>query len=282
MRMAMRSREVIRVMTKRTTYVLLAVLCAVLGCLCFVIVFSGNRTPSTQQYAPTVTTTSTTTSGVTSMETSDQTPTTTTTATTRPTTPYVSPVDFESLQNINSDIYAWIRIDGTPVNYPVLQSPTDDTLYLDHDSDKQYNRNGAIFSEHQYNSTDFSDPVTVLYGHNMASGEMFGEFQSLYWDRDFLLENDDITIYLPDRELQFQIFAALPYSRMHLLYYYQTEKKSAFDLLINDIYSTRTLSAVLVEERKPEYGDQVLVLSTCLSGDNRYRYLVIGVCKDNS
>ncbi len=254
---------------RRSFYVVVAVLCVVLACICFWVAFSQMRTPSAEQYAPPKPT-ATTTTVASSM------------STTSTTKPYVSPVDFQSLQEVNSDIYAWIRIDGTPVDYPVVQSPTDDSFYLDHDSDKQYNINGAIFSEHQYNSRDFSDPVTVLYGHNMASGEMFGEFQSLYWDRDFLLENDDITIYLPDREMHFEIFAALPYSRMHLLYYYQTEKKAAFDLLINDIYATRKLSAVLIEERKPEFGDQVLVLSTCLSGDNRYRYLVLGVCKDNT
>ena len=198
------------------------------------------------------------------------------------TAPYTSPVDFSVLQETNADIYGWIRIDGTPVDYPIVQSPTDDSFYLDHDSDKSYNINGAIFSEHMYNSTDFSDAVTVLYGHNMASGEMFGEFQSLYWDREFLLENDDIIVYLPDRELHFQIFAALPFSRMHLLHYYHTEKKVGFDLFIDEIYATRKLSAVLIEERRPEFGDQVLVLSTCLSGDNRYRYLVLGVCKNNS
>lgn len=253
---------------RRSIFLILTVLCLVLAGICAYMVWMPSRTPSTHEDAPPrMTTTST----------SSQTETLTTTTT----IPYTSPVDFQSLQEKNPDIYGWIRIDGTPVDYPIVQSPEDDAFYLDHDSDGRYNINGAIFSEHLYNSTDFTDAVTVLYGHNMASGEMFGEFQSLYWDREFLLENDDITVYLPDREMHFQIFAALPYSRMHLLHYYQTEKKAAFDLLINDIYSARKLSAVLIEERKPVFGDQVLVLSTCLSGDNRYRYLVIGVCKNN-
>ena len=254
---------------KRLFCVVLSVLCLALAGICVFRALSSNRVPSTQSDASPTTTTST---GVTTV--SSQITTTT--------VPYTSPVDFKTLQEKNADIYGWIRIDGTPVDYPIVQSATDDSFYLDHDSDKHYNINGAVFSEHMYNSTDFSDAVTVLYGHNMASGEMFGEFQSLYWDREFLLENDDITVYLPDRELHFQIFAALPFSRMHLLHYYHKEKKSEFELLIDDIYETRKLSAVLIEERRPEYGDQVLVLSTCLSGDNRYRYLVMGVCKNNS
>ncbi len=201
------------------------------------------------------------------------------TAVQEPADPYVSPVDFASLQAINPDVYAWITIPGTSVNYPVVQSKTDDGFYVDHDSDKTYNINGAIFSERAYNSTDFSDNVTVLYGHNMKSGAMFGELQSLYWDEEFLRENNEIIIYLPDREIHFEIFAATPYSRMHLLYYYPAQKEKAFEKLIEDIYSSRQLSAVLLEDKRPEFGDQVIVLSTCLSGDNSYRYLLMGVCK---
>lgn len=229
------------------------------------------RAPQTEDFAPTTTAAFTATTIATQ-------PLTGTTSAPIP-QPYVSPVDFKGLQAINPDVYAWITVPGTNVNYPIVQSPDNDSFYLDHDSDKNYDRAGAIFTEHVYNDTDFRDKVTVLYGHDMANGSMFGELQSLYWDREFLLENDEIIIYLPDRELHFEIFAALPYSRMHLLYYYHTEKEKAFDQLIDDVYSTRKLSAVLIEERRPEFGDQVVVLSTCLSGDNRYRYLVMGVCK---
>jgi len=195
---------------------------------------------------------------------------------------YVSPVDFGSLQAINPDIYAWLEVPGADIHYPIVQSSTDDSFYVDHDSDKQYNINGSIFSEHEYNSTDFTDAVTVLYGHNMKSGAMFGRLQSLYWDEQYLRDHGDIAVYLPDRELHFEMFAALPYSRMHLLHYYYTEKQRAFDLLIDEVYSSRQLNAVLLEDRRPQFGDQVIVLSTCLSGDNRYRYLVFGVCKSSA
>ncbi len=195
---------------------------------------------------------------------------------------YVSPVDFASLQELNDDVYAWISIPGTSVNYPVLQHKDDDGFYVDHDSDKNPNANGAIFSERMYNALDFSDNITVLYGHNMKSGAMFGELQSVYWDEEFLRQNDRIIIYLPDREMHFEIFAALPYSRMHLLHYYPAQKQKAFDRFIDDIYSARELSAVTLDDRRPEFGDQVIVLSTCLSGNNAYRYLVMGVCRSTT
>lgn len=257
-------------MKKKQLFLVFGVLCLIVALIVVMFAFPRLTTPKTEDFAPTTTSAAvtTTTNAMQSTGTTDAS-----------VSPYVSPVDFKGLQALNPDVYAWITVPGTDVNYPVVQSSTDDTFYLDHDSDKNYDRAGAIFSEHQYNDTSFDDKVTVLYGHDMANGSMFGDLQSLYWDREFLLENDEIIIYLPDRELHFEIFAALPYSRMHLLYYYHTEKQKPFDQLIEDIYSTRKLSAVLIEERRPEFGDQVVVLSTCLSGDNRYRYLVMGVIK---
>ena len=84
-------------------------------------------------------------------------------------------VDIQKLQETeNPDIYAWIYIPGTKVNYPVLQHPTDDTYYLNYNIDGSKGLPGCIFSEKAYNGKDFSDHNTVLYGHNMKNGTMFG------------------------------------------------------------------------------------------------------------
>ena len=187
------------------------------------------------------------------------------------------PVDFSSLNSINSDIYAWIDIPGTNISYPVLQSENDDSFYLNHDSDKNYNTNGAIFSEHQYNAKSFDDPVTVLYGHDMRSGDMFGQLQSCYSNEDFLKNNDEILIYTPDKELHYKIFAATPYYNLHLLHYYPFEKSYVFNQFFDELYNYRTLSSIYLKEEKPVYGDKVLVLSTCMNKGENKRFLVFGV-----
>lgn len=187
------------------------------------------------------------------------------------------PVDFSSLNSINSDIYAWIDIPGTDISYPVLQSESDDSFYLDHDSDKNYNTNGAVFSEYKYNTKSFDDPVTVLYGHDMRSGDMFGQLQSCYSDSDFLKNNDEILIYTPDKELRYKIFAATPYYNMHLLYYYPFEKSYVFNQFFDELYNYRTLSSTYLMDEKPIYGDKVLVLSTCMNNGDNKRFLVMGV-----
>ena len=94
--------------------------------------------------------------------------------------PYESPVDFPSLWEMNSEIYAWLYIPGTEVNYPILQREGNDKFYLNHNSQGRYSDGGAVFTESAYNSKDFTDPVTLVYGHYMRSGTMFGSLQATY------------------------------------------------------------------------------------------------------
>ena len=191
-------------------------------------------------------------------------------------TPYAPPVDFESLQEVNPDIYGWIKIEDTNIDFPVVQSADDDGLYLNHNSDGDYSANGSIFSEHEYNSTDFKDPVTILYGHHQWDGAMFGRLQQYYSDPDFWEEDHVITIYTPEEELTYGVFAAVPFSGDHILYYNDFTDDSVFSNFFEGVMNTRDLSAHFNEEYVPEVGDHVLILSTCLIGNNTNRFLVMG------
>ena len=75
------------------------------------------------------------------------------------------PIDFAALKEKNPDVYAWINIPGTAIDYPILQRENDNTYYLDHTIDHEEKTEGAIFTEN-YNNTDFEDPNTVIYGHD--------------------------------------------------------------------------------------------------------------------
>ena len=85
-----------------------------------------------------------------------------------------NPINFKKLKKNNSDLYAWITIPDTNIDYAVAQSELseDDNFYLNHNIDKEYEFAGTIYSQHK-NSKDFSDFCTVLYGHNMLNGTMF-------------------------------------------------------------------------------------------------------------
>jgi sortase B len=187
---------------------------------------------------------------------------------------YESPVDFEELWAINPDVVAWLYIPGANISMPILQHPTDNSYYLTHDAQKQSSSAGAIFIE-DYNAADFTDMCTVVYGHRMYSGEMFGTLQATYSDETSFAESQYIAIYLPDREIVYQVFGAVPYDNSHILYYHDFDDQLSYRKFINTIYSTTGIDATLVEDLKPQYGDKLLILSTCLWGDKDNRYLVL-------
>ena len=87
------------------------------------------------------------------------------------------PVDFAAWQERNPDVYAWIEYPGTNVDYPIVQREDDDAYYLRRDIDGREAVAGSLYTEHTYNSKTFDDPVTVIYGHNMANRSMFGSGQ---------------------------------------------------------------------------------------------------------
>ena len=194
--------------------------------------------------------------------------------------PYVSPIDFDALRAVNPDIYGWLRIADTNIDYPVVQSPTDDTFYLDHDSDRLPSPNGAIFSEHEYNSMDFEDPVTILYGHHKWYGDIFGNLQQYYSDSEFFDADRPIEVFTEDGYYRYRVFAAVPYNRLHILYYNDFTDEQAFISFFRGVMGTRDLSARFNADYAPEPGDRVLILSTCFAGDNKRRFLVMGTLTD--
>ena len=190
---------------------------------------------------------------------------------------YVSPIDFDALKDLNEDAYAWIYVPGTGINHPVLQSVRgDNDYYLTHSVDHQEDENGCLFTEYLYNDTLFADPVTVIYGHRMRSGEMFGSLEKLYASWESLHNLDEIIVYTPTRELHFQVFAATPFSNLHILNYYRrfvdARDIPAFAERVAEVHSFARIyddSAGVTED------DHLLVLSTCLIADETQRFIVV-------
>ena len=192
-------------------------------------------------------------------------------------TEYVSPVDFASLQSINPDVYAWIEIPGTTISYPVVQRDSDDTYYLHRNPDGEYSASGSIFSESRYNGRDFTSPVTILYGHHTSADNMFGPLQEFFSNPDFLASDPVITIYMPDGKYEYAVFAATPYDDSHILYFNDMSDPSVFMSFFNGILETRDLGTYVNEDNAPQDASQrVLILSTCLEGNTRRRFLVMG------
>ena len=193
--------------------------------------------------------------------------------------PYVSPIDFNALQEGNPDIYAWLQIPGTEFDFPIVQRAGDDSFYLTHDSDGNESLAGAIFTESAYNTTTMEDLLTVAYGHQMHAGTMFGKLQETYSQENALEDYREIVVYLPDKEFHYTVFAAVPYDNRHILYNYDPTDPRRVTAFLNSVYEVREIGAQFSDTVTVSAEDQILVLSTCLAGNSQKRYLVLAVCQ---
>ena len=185
-----------------------------------------------------------------------------------------NPINFSAEVLKYPDIYAWIEIPNTKINYPVVQSPTDDGYYLSHNAEKQYTKAGAIYSEMR-NSKDFSDPNTVLYGHNLLNGTMFRDLHKFRNDETFWNENKYIYIYIPGHILTYEICSAYRYDNRHILNSFNfsipQERIDFFSQCVNPTSLVRQVASGM----SLTAGDKIITLSTCTSNDSE-RYLVVG------
>lgn len=189
--------------------------------------------------------------------------------------PLQIPIDFEKLKAENPDIYAWISIPGVEAEYPICQSATDDSYYLDYTVDGKYGLPGSIYTEHA-NAQDFSDFNTVIYGHHMKNGTMFGSLHK-YRDENFMKENPTVIIYTPESILTYEIFAAVTYSDAHLLKTYDfsiEEKRQSFLDSVNNI---RDLNSPIRDDVAVDTNSRIITMSTCIGGQPNNRLLVMAV-----
>lgn len=191
--------------------------------------------------------------------------------------PAQNQVDFEALQKINPDVYAWIQIPGTNIDYPILQSATEaDDYYLNTTIDGKTGYPGSIYTE-KYNSTSFTDPVTVVYGHNMKEGTMFADLHK-YTDKAFFDSNPYIYIYLPDKTLKYQIFAAVAFDDRYILGSYNFNDKNDFQKYLDELRSS--IDGNVNQDVSVTQDSRILTLSTCIGEYPDQRWLVNGTLVD--
>lgn len=190
-----------------------------------------------------------------------------------PEAPYVSPIDFDKLHEVNQDVYAWIDIPGMDIQYPILQHRYDDKYYLDHTIDHVEGYPGSIYT-HTVNAKDFTDFNTVIYGHNMEFGSMFGTLKN-YRDQDFFNEHREIKIYTPEEELDYEIFAAVVYDDRLITDYFDDDEEYDRQQYLDSILGNRDINSIIVSDYDVTTDDHILTLSTCIYGEPEHRYLVV-------
>lgn len=189
-----------------------------------------------------------------------------------------NPIDFASLTAQNDEIYAWIKVEDTDVDYPIVQSKTDDEFYLKHSAvDKRWLESGAIYTEGA-NSLDFSDPITVIYGHNGYKETMFTTLHN-FEKQEFFDSHPYFYIYQPQRKLTYQVISAFKYDDRHIMNsfnFYAGDDLVDFQQMMLDpsspVRNVRQNLDTAVDENS-----KIVILSTCITGQKSNRYLICGV-----
>lgn len=171
-----------------------------------------------------------------------------------------NPVDFESLKKVNEDIIGWIRVNALDISYPIAQSTNND-YYLHRTFERVDNFAGCIFMEYQ-NHSDFSDKNTIIYGHNMKNGSMFGQLKK-YGKEDFYKEHPCFYLYTKDGVWQYDIFSVRVVDELSDSYTMTFASTDAYRSYLDQavrksMYDTTATADVT---------DSIITLSTCTSKD---------------
>lgn len=201
--------------------------------------------------------------------------------TTEPPAPTILP-DYQTIYNENPDFAGWLTIEGTNIDYPVMQTVADPTFYLRKNFNKEEDSNGTLFIDYRDSITQRSTNI-IIYGHNMKSKMMFGQLKS-YQDASFWQEHKYIKFDTIYEKGTYQVFAVclaeVEYQDENAFKYYnftQADTQEQFDDFINNI----SQMAVQYEDGVASFGDELLTLSTCnnYTEDGRL-FIVAKKCTD--
>lgn len=164
-------------------------------------------------------------------------------------------IDFNALKAQNADVEGWLFSPNGIINYPVLKSDTDDEYYLDHLINGQKNINGSLFITSKF-SDGFSDANTVIHGHSMKNGSMFGML--LHYKYQYYYDiYPSFYLYTPEKNYRLDIVSVFETVANDKIYNKAfTQDKTAFCEYVNSKTCIRT-------QNKAGETDSFITLSTC-------------------
>ncbi|MBQ8305910.1 MAG: class B sortase [Blautia sp.] len=187
-------------------------------------------------------------------------------------------VDFEKLQQVNGDVCGWIYVEALDgVNYPMVRGE-DNSYYLHMTYEKNYNFAGTIFLDFE-NKRDFSDCNTIIYGHNMKNGSMFGQLKRFTTTAETYKKSKYFWIFTPEASYRYEIISAYTTAVDSDTYTLFKGPGSEFEEYLTKIRSYSQIPEQGKPDKEPDIMDKIVTLSTC-TGDYSTRYVVQGVRVD--
>lgn len=186
-------------------------------------------------------------------------------------------IDFTTLKEINNDTCAWIYIDGTNINLPIVHGEDND-YYLHHDIEGNESKYGTLFIDSRNNSLDEQEEnisdFTIIYGHHMANGKMLAPICN-YKSQSYYDNHKFGVVYTPDGyayEAEFFAGTIIDGADDSKLFADITDEERYMEY-INNIRAKSTFNS----DVEVTYGDKILALVTCSYETNNSRYVLYAV-----
>ncbi len=182
---------------------------------------------------------------------------------------------YETIYQKNKKIVGWLKIEGTNIDYPVMQTVNNE-YYLDHNYNQEYDKNGSIFLDKDCDAAHPGDNM-IIYGHHMKSGKMFGNL-NLYSREDYYKEHPSIsfdTIYEEGTYDVMYVFRSKIYSEEEIVFKYykfiNATSEAEFDSNMEEMEKLSLYDTGI----RAKYGDKLITLSTCDSSESNGRFVVV-------
>ena len=194
-----------------------------------------------------------------------------------------NPINFPELKELHPDVCGWVKFEGDDIDidYPIVCASEDkkEDYYLRRDLDGKYSTGGTVYIQ-RLNKTDFSDPCTLIYGHNMRNLSMFGTLKYLR-EKEVFDRNQFFYIYTPGHILKYAIKSAFVYDDRHILYSFDFTTEHDFSAFAEEASNPQSLVKNVRESVEIKNDSKLAVLSTCTNIDDE-RYLVVGVLVEDT
>lgn len=173
-------------------------------------------------------------------------------------------VDFSELKKKNSDTVAWINVNNTNINYPIVQT-SDNDFYLDHSYDKSYNEAGWVFLDYR-NDSSFSDKNTIIYAHSRLDKTMFGSLSKTLKPEWY--ENKDNHIIRISNEKENSLWQIFSVYVIETESYYITTNFNSDEEYLTFLETMKSRSRYDFDTNLSA-SDRIITLSTCYDDDRK-------------
>ncbi len=189
--------------------------------------------------------------------------------------PELSPTErYGKVKERNDDFVAWLKIDDTPIDYPVMSTPEDMQYYIRRDFNGKDSVSGTLFLGDDFDPNSMS---VIIYGHNMKNDTMFGSLDK-YAKESYWKDHSVLQFNTMDEYRDYEIFAAFQTRLLYVgeegfgYYGYTGElTPEEFEEFVDNCRALTPYDTGIV----PEYGDQLVMLSTCSYHTQNGRYVVV-------